>query len=50
MCGDCLCSAHSEESVMHNITGFISGGARGAFAPPLMKVFGPPQKLVELTY
>ena len=30
--------------------GFISGGgAGGAYAPP-MKVFAPPQELVELTY
>ena len=49
MCGDCLCSTHSEESVMHNITGFISGGARGAFAPPYEGLC-PPEKLVELTY
>ena len=43
VCDTCTCTGH-----VHLITGFISGGGRGCFCPPLDSVYPPLGFLVDL--
>ena len=45
VCGVCVWCVYIYQGLFQG-----GGGAGGGFCPPPMKVFAPPQELVELTY